>query len=174
VHKPAVCFCLKLGLAQAVDGGTVASEGAATASTLHKAGDTGSVTVDTEVDELGEGGGEVLEEELLVGGVLLDPGAELLVLNEGNLSRLVAAFFACMCNCSPLQTAAKSTHVSGKHHEPLANNNGLVLEGTVPLARNPLPGKEELEVLVGEASGVDDPGAGGRCQLRSRCAVVGR
>ena len=53
---------------------------------------------DTELEEAKDDGGEVLEEEIVILGVLLDPRLELLVLNQ--------------------------RHIGGKHHEGLG---GLVL-----------------------------------------------
>lgn len=85
----------------------------------------------TELEELDNDVGEVLEEELIVGGVLLNPLLELLVLDEG--------------------------HVGGKHHEGLGL---LVLKllGAVPLLPLPLLVEEELVVVVGQNGGGEGPG----------------
>ena len=85
-----------------------------------------------ELEELDDDGREVLEEEIVVVGVLLDPDLELLVLDEG--------------------------HVGGKHHEGLGLLV-LVLLGAVPLLPLPLLAEEELVVVVGQDSGGEGPGA---------------
>lgn len=78
---------LELGVGHAVDGLAVGVEGAAA---LDEGSNTRSVAVDAELNELGEGGGKVLEEELLVLGVLLDPDLELGVGGEGDLESSLA------------------------------------------------------------------------------------
>ncbi|KAI6760215.1 hypothetical protein HG531_013416 [Fusarium graminearum] len=76
--------------------------------------------------------GEVLEESVVVLGVLLNPRLELLVLNKSN--------------------------VAGKHHERLGGLV-LVLSRAVPLLPLPLLFNEEAEVVVGQDSGGESPRA---------------
>lgn len=76
----------------------------------------------TELEQPDENGGEVLEEQVVVGGVLLNPGLESLVLNQDN--------------------------IGGKHHEGLGGLV-LVLLGAVPLLLGPLLIKKEAVEVVG-------------------------
>lgn len=85
-----------------------------------------------ELEELDDHSGEVLEEEIVVGGILLDPGLELLVLDE--------------------------SHVGGKHHEGLGLLV-LILLGAIPLLPLPLLVEKELVVVVGQDGGGEGPGA---------------
>ena len=86
----------------------------------------------TELEELDNDVGEVIEEELVVGGILLNPLLELLVLNEGD--------------------------VGGEHHEGLGLLV-LILLRAVPLLPLPLLLNEEPEVVVGHDGGGEGPGA---------------
>lgn len=76
----------------------------------------------TKLEQLDENAREVLEEQVVVGSVLLNPRLESLVLDQGN--------------------------IGGKHHEGLG---GLVLEllGAVPLLLGPLLIKKEAVEVVG-------------------------
>lgn len=85
-----------------------------------------------ELEELDNDVGEVLEEELVVGGVLLNPLLESLVLDEG--------------------------HVGGKHHEGLGLLV-LILLGAVPLLPLPLLVEKELVVVVSHDGRGEGPGA---------------
>lgn len=90
-----------------------------------------SLEGNTELEKLHDDVGEVLEEGVVVLGVLLDVRLEALVLDQG--------------------------HVGGKHHEGLGGDI-LELLGAVPLLVGPLLLHEELVVVVGESGGGEGPG----------------
>lgn len=97
----------------------------------------GSKVLASVLGKLGPSGSEVLEEELLVLGVLLDPGAELLVLDKGK--------------------------IGGEHHK--VASRVLELLGALPLLAlvlgllGPLLIEEQAEELVTEGGGGVGPGA---------------
>lgn len=91
-----------------------------------------SLKGDTELEKLDDDTLEVLEESLVVVGVLLNHRSEDLVLDED--------------------------HVGGKHHESLGGDV-LELLGAVPLAEGPALLDQKLVVVVGEGGGGEGPGA---------------
>lgn len=86
----------------------------------------------TELEQLNENGGEVLEEQVVVSGVLLNPRLESLVLNKDN--------------------------IGGKHHEGLGGLV-LILLGAVPLLLGPLLLEKEAVEVVGHNSRGEGPRA---------------
>jgi len=89
------------------------------------------VAPDAELEQGGERLGEVVEEELLVLCVALDPRLE---------GRILAERLVCR-----------------QHHQGLAELLVVVLERAVPLAGLPIEVDEHLEVVVREARRVHDP-----------------
>lgn len=85
----------------------------------------------TKFKELADDSRKVVEEVVVVLGVLLDVGAEALVLDQ--------------------------SHVGGQHHERLGGDV-LELLGAVPLAVRPLLLEKKLVIVVGKGGGGEGPG----------------